>query len=107
MGLMRSILPNANQIFKLQSMRNRKGSPSSTTTSGLVPKGHVAVYVGEGLEKKRFVVPISYLNNPLFRELVVLTVLMKLLVLTFYEENYRKFSCGWVTHRPKATIFKS
>ncbi|CAN6881024.1 hypothetical protein Bca4012_080915 [Brassica carinata] len=54
MGLMRSILPNANQIFKLQSMRNRKGSPSSTTTSGLVPKGHVAVYVGEGLEKKRF-----------------------------------------------------
>ncbi|KAG2241897.1 hypothetical protein Bca52824_096253 [Brassica carinata] len=70
MGLMRSILPNANQIFKLQSMRNRKGSPSSTTTSGLVPKGHVAVYVGEGLEKKRFVVPISYLNHPSFQGLL-------------------------------------
>ncbi|KAL0739441.1 hypothetical protein Bca4012_015651 [Brassica carinata] len=68
MGLMRSMLPNANQIFKLQSMRNKKRSPSSTTTSRLVPKGHVAVYIGERLEKKRFVVPISYLNHPLFRE---------------------------------------
>ncbi|CAN8327618.1 unnamed protein product [Cochlearia groenlandica] len=40
----------------------------SGTTSGLVPKGHLAVYVGERIEKKRFVVPISYLNHPLFRE---------------------------------------
>ncbi|CAH8329496.1 unnamed protein product [Eruca vesicaria subsp. sativa] len=68
MGLMRSMLPNAKQIFKSQSMRNKKGSSSPTTTSGLVPKGHVAVYVGERMEKKRFVVPISYLNHPLFRE---------------------------------------
>ncbi|CAL9228021.1 Small auxin-up RNA [Arabidopsis suecica] len=71
MGLMRSMLPNAKQIFKSQSMRNKNGSSSSsstTTTSGLVPKGHVAVYVGEQMEKKRFVVPISYLNHPLFRE---------------------------------------
>nr|VDD35570.1 unnamed protein product [Brassica oleracea] len=30
--------------------------------------GHVAVYVGEQVEKKRFVVPISYLNHPLFRD---------------------------------------
>nr|VDD00019.1 unnamed protein product [Brassica oleracea] len=40
MGLMRSVLPNAKQIFKSQSMRNKNGPPSSTTTSGLVPKGH-------------------------------------------------------------------
>ncbi|KAH0900787.1 LOW QUALITY PROTEIN: hypothetical protein HID58_040290 [Brassica napus] len=66
--MVRSMLPNAKQIFKSQSMRNKNGSPSSTTASGLVPKGHVAVYVGERTEKTRFVVPISYLNHPLFRE---------------------------------------
>ena len=34
-----------------------------------VSKGYVAVYVGES-EKKRFVVPISYLNQPAFQELL-------------------------------------
>ncbi|KAI8554162.1 hypothetical protein RHMOL_Rhmol05G0077200 [Rhododendron molle] len=34
-----------------------------------VPKGYIAVYVGE-IQKKRFVVPISYLNQPLFQELL-------------------------------------
>ncbi|OIW08749.1 hypothetical protein TanjilG_03425 [Lupinus angustifolius] len=34
-----------------------------------VPKGHVAVYVGE-FQKKRFVVPISYLNHPSFLKLL-------------------------------------
>lgn len=32
-----------------------------------VPRGHVAVYVGEEThQRKRFVVPVSYLNHPLF-----------------------------------------
>ncbi|GAB2218139.1 hypothetical protein Droror1_Dr00001357 [Drosera rotundifolia] len=35
----------------------------------LVPKGHVAIYIGEG-EKKRFVVPLSYLNQPVFEDLL-------------------------------------
>ncbi|XP_020218546.1 auxin-induced protein 15A [Cajanus cajan] len=36
-----------------------------------VPKGCVAVYVGENEnEKKRFVVPISYLSQPSFLELL-------------------------------------
>ncbi|KAL8051230.1 hypothetical protein ABFX02_06G133700 [Erythranthe guttata] len=34
-----------------------------------VPKGHLAVYVGEA-DKKRFVIPLSYLNHPLFQELL-------------------------------------
>ncbi|XP_047179428.1 indole-3-acetic acid-induced protein ARG7-like [Vigna umbellata] len=32
------------------------------------PKGYLAVYVGEKM--KRFVIPLSYLNQPLFRELL-------------------------------------
>ncbi|CAN8327622.1 unnamed protein product [Cochlearia groenlandica] len=36
-----------------------------------VPKGHVAVYVGEETEnKKRFVVPITYLNHVWFQGLL-------------------------------------
>ncbi|KAJ0077203.1 auxin-induced protein 15A-like [Pistacia vera] len=34
-----------------------------------VPKGHFAVYVGEN-GKKRFVIPISYLNHPSFQDLL-------------------------------------
>lgn len=49
---------HANKILKWQQhLHNRNHSN--------VPKGHVAVYVGEA-QKKRFVVPISYLNHPSF-----------------------------------------
>ena len=34
-----------------------------------IPKGYFAVYVGES-QKKRFLIPISYLNEPLFLELL-------------------------------------
>ena len=34
-----------------------------------VPKGHIAVYVGEG-SKRRLVIPISFLNHPLFADLL-------------------------------------
>ncbi|KAL3621334.1 hypothetical protein CASFOL_036246 [Castilleja foliolosa] len=44
-------------------------SLSSEKRSTEVPKGHFAVYVGEN-EKKRFVIPVSYLNNPSFQELL-------------------------------------
>ncbi|XP_054778076.1 auxin-induced protein 6B-like [Prosopis cineraria] len=39
------------------------------TRYGDVPKGCVAVHVGEN-QKKRFVIPISYLNHPSFQELL-------------------------------------
>ncbi|KAA8546057.1 hypothetical protein F0562_020492 [Nyssa sinensis] len=41
----------------------------STPVATDVPKGHFAVYVGE-TEKKRIVVPISYLNHPSFQNLI-------------------------------------
>ena len=34
-----------------------------------VPKGYLAVYVGEN-QKKRFIVPISFLNQPSFQKLL-------------------------------------
>ncbi|GMY05582.1 auxin-responsive protein SAUR21-like [Fagus crenata] len=39
------------------------------STSMEVPKGYIAVYVGES-EKRRFVIPISFLNQPSFQELL-------------------------------------
>ncbi|KAI9128167.1 hypothetical protein K1719_001160 [Acacia pycnantha] len=55
--------------FRLPGKRRRS---FSATESALkikdVPKGCLAVYVGERL--KRFVIPISYLNQPSFQELL-------------------------------------
>ncbi|KAL8060261.1 hypothetical protein ABFX02_02G013200 [Erythranthe guttata] len=47
-------------------------SLSAEKRSNEVPKGHLAVYVGQN-EKKRFVIPLSYLNHPSFQELLFQT----------------------------------
>ncbi|XP_042002057.1 auxin-induced protein 15A-like [Salvia splendens] len=44
-------------------------SLSNERRSAEVPKGHVAVYVGDN-GKKRFVIPVAYLNHSLFQELL-------------------------------------
>ncbi|KAL5788777.1 hypothetical protein ACOSP7_005726 [Xanthoceras sorbifolium] len=48
-----------------KTLRRPLFSPENT----IVPKGHFAIYVGE-TEKKRFVVPISYLKHPSFQNLL-------------------------------------
>ena len=49
--------------------RTLSGLKEAAMRSTTVPKGYVAVYVGEE-EKKRYVVPLSYLNEPAFQELL-------------------------------------
>ncbi|OAY37295.1 auxin-responsive protein SAUR20 [Manihot esculenta] len=51
------------------AMQNLKKQPFQGRNQSTVPKGHVAVYVGE-FQWKRFIVPISYLNHPCFQDLL-------------------------------------
>ena len=56
--------------FRLPGIRRTSfGSSEAASKAVEVPKGCFAVYVGE-IQKKRFVIPISYLNEPLFQELL-------------------------------------
>ncbi|XP_057751757.1 auxin-induced protein 15A-like [Arachis stenosperma] len=46
----------------------RRATSFSTSKGTNVPKGYLAVYVGDKM--KRFVIPVSYLNQPSFQELL-------------------------------------
>nr|AMQ09587.1 small auxin up regulated protein [Boehmeria nivea] len=48
--------------------RTLSGLKEAALKSTTVPKGYFAVYVGED-QKKRYIVPVSYLNEPAFQEL--------------------------------------
>jgi SAUR family protein len=50
--------------FRLPGIRK-----SSSKAVDAVPKGYLAVYVGEKM--KRFMIPISLLNEPSFQELLI------------------------------------
>ena len=49
--------------------RSLSGIKEAALKSTTIPKGYFAVYVGED-EKKRYVVPLPYLNEPAFQELL-------------------------------------
>nr|GMC82979.1 auxin-responsive protein SAUR21-like [Ipomoea batatas] len=53
----------------LRAKQGLRRSSSRTNREDEVPKGHFAVYVGESI-KKRFVIPISYLKDPSFQDLL-------------------------------------
>ncbi|WVY96432.1 hypothetical protein V8G54_028583 [Vigna mungo] len=55
--------PKSNNKAKTSSGRNQASSKVLDA-----PKGYLAVYVGENM--KRFVIPVSHLNQPLFQELL-------------------------------------
>ena len=55
--------------FRLNSILRGSVTDRQTTSKSVeVRKGYVAVYVGE--KQKRFVVPVSYLNQPSFQDLL-------------------------------------
>nr|GEX23493.1 auxin-induced protein 15A-like [Tanacetum cinerariifolium] len=60
MGIIK--IANARQKLKRSITPKKNGFPGATK------KGHFAVYVGE--THKRYVIPLSTLNHPLFRELL-------------------------------------
>ena len=57
--------------FHFQGVLNAKNLiKKSFSNAKDVPKGYLAVYVGNESKMKRFVVPLSYLNQSSFQELL-------------------------------------
>ncbi|PPD77345.1 hypothetical protein GOBAR_AA36495 [Gossypium barbadense] len=56
---------HAKQILRHSKMFTNQAASDSTVVS----KGYIVVYVGES-QKKRFIVPISFLNHPSFQKLL-------------------------------------
>ncbi|KAE8698696.1 Auxin-responsive protein SAUR23 [Hibiscus syriacus] len=61
------IIIHPKQILRQSKLFTDQAASNSTD----VPKGYFAVYVGES-QKKRFVVPISFLNQPSFQKMLSL-----------------------------------
>ncbi|KAJ9189626.1 hypothetical protein P3X46_000895 [Hevea brasiliensis] len=58
-------------ILRAKQILQRSPSANQTASAAMdVPKGYLAVYAGEK-QKKRFVIPISYLSKPSFQDLLI------------------------------------
>ncbi|PON39766.1 Small auxin-up RNA [Parasponia andersonii] len=62
-------LPGVISAKQLLRRSTSNGNQVGSTIAD-VPKGHLAVYVGDVSKMKRFVIPVSYLNQPSFQELL-------------------------------------
>ncbi|CAA3013248.1 auxin-responsive SAUR21-like [Olea europaea subsp. europaea] len=65
MAILMSRIIKSKQLLRRSSFTFKR----ETSTGVDVPKGHFTVYVGER-ERKRFVVPLSYLSESSFQELL-------------------------------------
>ncbi|KAL6176040.1 hypothetical protein ACLB2K_052676 [Fragaria x ananassa] len=63
-----SVLPRISNTKRRLTRSSSNGNQTASKTLD-IPKGYFAVYVGES-QKKRFVIPISYLNQPSFMDLL-------------------------------------
>jgi len=63
MAIRQPFIVHAKHILR----RSNSFAKEASSTFADVPKGFLAVYVGES-QKKRFVVPISFLNQPSFQD---------------------------------------
>ena len=63
-------LPRVVKATRLLQRSFSNASQAASSPVENVPKGYLAVYVGEGSEMKRFVIPVSHLNQPSFQDLL-------------------------------------
>ena len=62
-------LPGVVSAKQLLRRSSSNGSQVASTVAD-IPKGYLAVYVGVESKMKRFVIPVSYLNQPPFQQLL-------------------------------------
>ncbi|PON93770.1 Small auxin-up RNA [Trema orientale] len=65
-------LPDIVSAKQLLRRSSSNGSQVTSTVAADVPKGYLAVYVADDCRMMRFVIPVSYLNQPSFQELLTI-----------------------------------